>query len=191
MPVSNTRRGRRFGPRCGRAGYRIRRGVVLRADLDRKGRRCGRHDAPAVRGGAGIRGREPSGGARPREAGFHNWWSVGAATRPFRWRPVLQRTGRERGLWWNRPNRFSRWPGPSWNCLPWRMGLRCGRSRCRTIASIGPPRICWAGRRIAAVSTATGQHTDSPGSKSVRNWRGTRWVKRWKPSKSEWASGAQ
>lgn len=54
----------------------------------------------------------------PGGAGFHDWLSVGAAARPFRWRPAVQRTGREGGLWWNRPNRFSCRPGPSWNCLP-------------------------------------------------------------------------
>ena len=33
----------------------------------------------------------------PGGAGFHDWLSVGAAARPFRWRPAVQRTGREGG----------------------------------------------------------------------------------------------
>ena len=33
----------------------------------------------------------------PGGAGFHDWRSVGAAARPFRWRPALQRTGRGGG----------------------------------------------------------------------------------------------
>ena len=31
------------------------------------------------------------------DVGFHGWQSVGAAVRPFRWRPALQRRGREGG----------------------------------------------------------------------------------------------
>ena len=31
----------------------------------------------------------------PLAAGFNGWWSVGAAVRPFRWRPVFTRTGHD------------------------------------------------------------------------------------------------
>ncbi len=42
----------------------------------------------------------------PGGAGFYDWRSVGAAVRPFRWRPSLQRTGREGGAVVESPEPF-------------------------------------------------------------------------------------
>ena len=104
----------------------------------------------------------------PSRAAFRNWRSVGAVVRPFRWRPLLRRTGYLGELKLRNLGPFSGMHKPSWNFLLWRTRHRCYPLQRWAIASTVPPAGSLDWRGIAVANTATVPQKGSMGSRSVQ-----------------------